>query len=209
MIKHIGRHGQKKIVIIYRKVPGEDHMALVVYSDLLPRIYHDTLMTVVESESGQQTVDLADVLFRNYMPDGTNCLHALHNQGLIKKVQTSQIVVTPNRNSSVRLDELNNLLDEMSKGKAAIEKLSEIEKNRNLPENSLTETTSIPNQPGALTDQDLAIQRLKQAEAMRADAERLLREADALQSEAAKLDPTVIKNDSVTKKKSVSKVKKG
>ena len=44
MIKHVGRHNNQKIVILFRKVPGEDHMALVTYSDLLPRMYHDEVM---------------------------------------------------------------------------------------------------------------------------------------------------------------------
>ena len=33
MLKHVGRHGEKKVVIAYNTVPGEDHMALVIYRD--------------------------------------------------------------------------------------------------------------------------------------------------------------------------------
>ena len=35
-IKHVGTHNNKKCVILFRKTPGEDHMALVVYSDSMP-----------------------------------------------------------------------------------------------------------------------------------------------------------------------------
>ena len=36
MIKHVGKHNDKKIAIVYREVPSEAHMALVVYTDTLP-----------------------------------------------------------------------------------------------------------------------------------------------------------------------------
>jgi hypothetical protein len=36
MIKHVGKHNQKRVAIVYRTVPDEDHMALVVYSESLP-----------------------------------------------------------------------------------------------------------------------------------------------------------------------------
>ena len=35
-IRHIGKHGDRKIAILYRQVPGEDHMCLVVQPDILP-----------------------------------------------------------------------------------------------------------------------------------------------------------------------------
>ena len=31
MIKHVGRHNERKIIIVYREVPNQTHMALVVY----------------------------------------------------------------------------------------------------------------------------------------------------------------------------------
>jgi hypothetical protein len=44
MLKHIGRHGDQKVVIAYNEVPGEDHMALVVYTEKLPDTLAHTLM---------------------------------------------------------------------------------------------------------------------------------------------------------------------
>ena len=35
MIKHVGRHNNKRVVIAYRQVPDEDHMCLVIYSETL------------------------------------------------------------------------------------------------------------------------------------------------------------------------------
>lgn len=208
MLKHIGKHGDKKIVVLYREVPGEDHMALVVYSDLLPRIYHDAVMGVLESAVGQQSESLADALFRNYMPDGVNSLEALHKNGLIKKIQTSQVIMTPTPASSVRLDELNSILNEMKKGEDAIKRLAEMDKNSGLttkkkraepqevgvPPSSRSIAAEVPASAGidgVLSDADLARSRLAQAEMMKKNAAAMLAEAERLAAEAADLDPTI------------------
>ena len=127
MIKHVGKHNNKKIVILWRKVPNEDHMALVLYSETLPRLIHDEVMKALESPIGQNAVAFSDVLFRTVMADGRNALEVLHKEGFIKKVPTSQVLVTPTVKSSVRLDELNNIMDEMEKGEEAIKRLRDID----------------------------------------------------------------------------------
>ena len=53
MIKHVGRQGDKKVVVVFREVPGEDHMALVVYPDQLQQNLHDDLMNAIQSAKGQ------------------------------------------------------------------------------------------------------------------------------------------------------------
>ena len=55
------------------------------------------------------------------MPDGQNLLGSIHGGGFFKKVQTKQVILTPNAKSSVRLDELNKILDQMAGGAAAWE----------------------------------------------------------------------------------------
>ena len=123
MLKHVGRHGEKKVVVAYNTVPGEDHMALVIYSDSLPSMLHDEVMKVIESPAGQTAKSLADALFRNIMPDGNNTLGALHKGGFLKKVQTKQVILKPNAKSSVRLDELNEILKKMEGSAEAAKKL--------------------------------------------------------------------------------------
>lgn len=225
MLKHIGRHGDKKVVVLYRQVPGEDHMTLVVYSDLLPRIYHDAVMTCLESAVGQQAESFADALFRNMMPDGINSLEALHKNGLIKKIATNQVIMTPTPSNSVRLDELNDILNEMKKGEEAIKRLAEMDKNAGLstkkrrndpgevgvPPSSRTKPAEVPpsaNLDGVLSDADLAKSRLAQAELMKKNAASLLAEADRLIQEAQSLDPTTTtKNVGPATKKKAAKVK--
>ena len=102
MIKHVGKHNNKKIVLLWRQVPNDAHMALVAYSDTLPRMIHDEVMRCLESAVGQNAKDLSDVLFRTVMGDGRNALEVLHREGFIKKVPTSQILITPTAKSSVR-----------------------------------------------------------------------------------------------------------
>lgn len=121
-IKHIGKHNSKKLIVVRRSVPNEDHMALVVYTETLPTATHDALMKAVESPQGQEAVDIDEVLFRTVTDEGQNLLTILHKQGFIKKVQTSHIIMTVGPNNNIRLDELNKLLKEMGvEGKDAME----------------------------------------------------------------------------------------
>lgn len=204
MLKHVGKHNDKRCVIIFRKVPELEHMALIVYSDLLPRMVHDEVMKAVESPQGQQATEISEVLFRTIMADGTNCLENLHRNGMLKKVPTNQVLVTPTTNSSVRLDELNDILDEMAKGEEAVKKLAELDSSRGLQtkkaprraeiqeigERKTREaqgnTSAADMLSGLLSNDDLAKQRIEQALKMEESAKQLLAEAARLKEEAQK-----------------------
>jgi hypothetical protein len=223
MLKHVGRHGDKKVVVLYREVPNEAHMCLVVYSDTLPRIYHDTVMSVLESPIGQQAESLADALFRSMMADGTNSLEILHKNGMIKKINTSQVIMTPTPAASVRLDELNDILNEMKTGEAAVKRLAELDAQKGMgsktkrkaelqevgvPPSSRTQSVVVPdNTSGVLSDADLASSRLAQAELMKKNAVTMLAEAERLINEATQLDPTTKTKNVGTAKTKKAKVK--
>jgi hypothetical protein len=218
MLKHVGKHNDKRCVIVFRKIPELDHMALVVYSDLLPRMIHDEIMRALESPQGQEARELSDVLFRTIMADGHNCLESLHRNGLLKKVPTNQVLVTPTSNSSVRLDELNDILDEMQKGEEAVKKLQEIDASRGMTgkqkprraeiqevgerrtREAQGNTSAADMLSGMLSDSDLASQRLEQAQKMEASAKQLLAEAERLKAEAQSLSPKVDNVGTETKK---------
>jgi hypothetical protein len=221
MLKHVGKHNDKRCVIVFRKIPELEHMALVVYSDLLPRMVHDEIMKALESPQGQEAKELSDVLFRTIMADGHNCLESLHRNGLLKKVPTNQVLVTPTSTSSVRLDELNDILDEMQKGEEAVKRLQDIDSSRGFTgkkaprraeiqevgERKTREaqgnTSAADMLAGMLTDKDLAAQRLDQAQKMEASAKQLLAEAKRLKAEAESLSPKV--NDVATETKKTKK----
>ena len=108
--RHVGKHGDRKVAIVFREVPNEVHMCLVTYTETLNQHVHDPLIKCIESDIGQNSEHLADALNRTYAKDGRPILQVLHLEGQLKKVQTSQIVMTPSPNQTIRLDELNKIL---------------------------------------------------------------------------------------------------
>lgn len=199
MIKHVGKHNQRKIAIVYKYIPDEEHMALIVYTDSLPQMIHDEAMRCLESAVGQDAKELADALFRTMMADGQNCLTALHRGGWLKKVPTNQVVVTPTSQSTIRLDELNKILKEMDAGEEAKQRMADIDANRGVKgvlsegrevgEPARTSSSSVNTSNEALSDIDLAKQRLDQANRMETEAKSLLAEAKRLKEEAKSLTP--------------------
>lgn len=206
MIKHVGRHNQRKVAIIYRQVPDESHMALVMYTDNLPMMVHDEAMKVLESEVGQNAKDLADALFRHIMPDGTNCLTHIHKAGYLKKVPCNQVIVTPTAKSTIRLDELNDMLAKIEAGGEAADRMANIDANRGtkgvlqegrevgMPASLQPQVaTTAAGINDTLSDADIAQQRIDQANRMEAEAKGLLAEAKRLKEEAKSLVPSKAK----------------
>jgi len=212
MLKHIGRHGDRKVAILFREVPNEDHMCLVVYPETLPTHIHDSIMKTLESAPGQQATNLAEALHRALLPDGRVQLEALHREGMIKKIPTNQVIVTPNAQSSVKLDELNRIVKEMEQGEAAVKRLAELdassglvdpfvkrEAEREFKRKQLEEAqrsnkftpTEVPSATDALDDRALASNMLAQAKRMEQEAKGLISEAARMKKEAERMAPGV------------------
>jgi len=197
-LRHVGKHGDRKVAVIFREVPGESHMCLVAYTELLNKHIHDPMIQCIESDIGQNSENLADALNRSYTTDGKIILQILHHEGQLKKIQTAQVVMTPQPNTVIRLDELNKILDEMKQGEEAVKRLAEMDKSAGMqtsadvirkmrgPQNQPVESTG-----DLLGDAHLAKQRLEQALKMENEAQGLLTEAKRLKSEAHQLDPNV------------------
>lgn len=215
MIKHIGKHNQKRVAILYRKVPDESHMALVIYTEALPMMVQDEVMKGLESELGQNAKELADALFRLTMADGTNCLTTLHKGGWIKKVPCNQVIVTPTARSTCRLDELNDLLDKLEAGGEAASQLADMDANRGIKGvktvkegRELGTPAALYNDApsadvvsaGVLSDSEIAQQRIAQATQMESEAKGLLAEAKRLKAEAASLKPARAKTSTAPAK---------
>jgi hypothetical protein len=113
-MKHVGKmkNNNAKVAVVYRTLPGEAHSALVVGTSGLQETFHDSLMSLIQSESGQGANELADVLAVRKFPDGSNMLSWLHTRGHLKKVPTNGVLMTPTTTSSIQLDELNRLIAE-------------------------------------------------------------------------------------------------
>jgi hypothetical protein len=205
MLKHVGRHGDRKVAIIFREIPGEEHMCLVIYPDVLPTHFHDTIMKVLESPVGQQESVLANALHRNLLPDGRVILEALHKEGMLKKISTEHVIVTPTANSSVKLDELNRLVREMEMGDEAVKRMRELDANAGIvpPEvkrraeaefkSKQANQPTVPQSPtSALDDKTLAADMLAQAKKMEVEAKGLIAEAARMKKEAERMFPGVM-----------------
>lgn len=204
MIKHIGKHGDRRVAIVFREVPGEEHMCLVVYPDVLPVAMHDSMMKVIESQPGQAAESLGDALFRSLFPDGRPMLQTLHAEGMIKKVQTRQVTVTPTATSHVNLDEMNGIIRKMKLGEDAIREMADLDANRGMTgkvrqKDDFGREVGAPNEfvrgsnvagsdaARALDDVALARDLESQAQRMAAEARSLLAESERLMKEAGTL----------------------
>jgi hypothetical protein len=191
MIKHVGKHDQRKCVLLFKEVPGEDDMCLIVYTDLLPKLVHDPVMRCVESEVGQNSNDITGPLQRTLMDDGRNVLNTIHANGYIRKVPTNQMILTPNSSTTIRLDELNKIMKDMASGEDATKRLADLDANAGMkdPAKALPESVPLVADGGVLTDASIAQGQLSQADRMAEDAQRLLNESASLREEAYVIAP--------------------
>jgi hypothetical protein len=133
-------------------------------------------------------------------------LETLHREGMLKKVEAKQIIVTPNAKSSVNLGELNEILAEMATGKDAADRLANLDKNAGLVDPTNKVQVESPSN-GVLNDNTLAQQQIAQATRMENEAKSLIAESKLLLKEAYKLDSSLkpkTKAKKVAKKKTPS-----
>jgi hypothetical protein len=183
-------------------------------------------MATIESDIGQNSEELADALNRQYTKSGDRILQVLHAEGMLKKIRTEDVVMTPGPNTSIRLDELNKILGEMAAGQEATKKLAEADaslgmqdpadvrrrregligdQNRPMP----TAGTNAPADPNmAMNDDVLARDFMAQAERMEADAKGLIAESKRLMKEAKAMMPKPARKTTAkktTRKKTAAK----
>ena len=215
MIKHVGKTNDRKVLVLYREVPGDTHMCLVVYPELLNASWQDAIQKVVESDVGQQANQLADALHRSMLPDGRPILETLHNERMIKKVRCSDVIMTPSTNATIRLDELNKLVNEMESGEAARKKMEENDAARGMVDPAVKrkaeaeykaeqlakqqaaesrfqtpETLNAP-QDGVLSDRAIAANMVLQAKRMEEEAKGMIAEAARMKKDAERMVPGV------------------
>ena len=188
-MKHIGRMKEtgRKVAVVFRTIPGDPHSALVVQTENIKDADHDKLMTLIESNTGQTADELADAMQRTPLGDGSMMLNAFHLTGKLTKVSTSDVEMTPDTASTISLDELNKMIAEqkgvgvadLAVGGSSVDTIATAE---TVPSGEASATVeAAKEQP--LTDQQLANN-------MRADADRLFKEATELRKQAEDLDPS-------------------
>lgn len=184
-MKHVGKmkNNNAKIVIVYRTIPGDSNSALVVGTQALMDSYHDSLMSLVDSDTAQQANELADVMSVRRFPDGSNMLQFVHANGLLMKVPTAGVLVTPDNKTSIPLDELNKIIAEQ-KG-ITLDQLS-IKDGSNSTVPTISEKAKAPAE--SVAEVVIAEAELSPAE-MRSKADALYKEAAKLRKEADEIDP--------------------
>jgi hypothetical protein len=228
MIKHVGRHGDRKVAIVFREVPNEAHMALVVYTETMAVGMHDRLMQVIETPEAQSAESLADVMNRQLFSDGRNMLQTCHGEGMLKKVQTKEITVIANSKSSVILSELNSIITEMKAGEDAVTRLQQLDNQSGmtgtvgqqddfgreigapaLPVNSAEIAGSDAAKAQALDDASISHDLLAQSKRMEAEAKALIAESKRLAKDAAAMKPKVVKTRAKTTRTKKAKTTDG
>jgi hypothetical protein len=191
-IKHIGRmkNTGAKVIVVFRTLPGDSGSALVLGTTTLSDSYHDALMTVLESDQGQDVNEFGEIMYTRMFSDGRPMLVAMQQDNRLQKVATDNVIMTPTPNHNVPLDELNVLIagqknmavDDLaglvsgataSKARAEVKTVVEVKE-------TPAPVRAQASQNEALTDLDIAKSYRSQADAMYKEAARLRKQADDL-----------------------------
>lgn len=187
-LKHVGRikNNKRKVVVAYRVVPNEPENCIVVTTENLMAEEHDALMKTVESHAGQTAYEFAEAMARTTLPDGRNMLSGFHSTGKLIKVSTKEVEMTPDRVTTIGLDELNHTI--ASQKGVSVEDLAikgnspQSKKADDTTTAVVSESVSVAEQAvdQPLSDEQLAAQYRSQADAMYKEAKRLREMAEDL-----------------------------
>ena len=180
------KNNSARVAVAYRTLPGEPNSALVVGVHGLGDSYHDYLMNVIESDSGQQANELADIIAARRFADGSNMLEYLHVNGHLKKVSTNSVLMTPDNQTLMPLDQLNELIAQQ-KG-VSVEDLAVTDGSQKSTKKADVKTKAtvvVEDEPTTAAD-------------MRSKADKLFKEAQALRKAADQMDPPKSKTKKIT-----------
>ena len=188
-MKHVGKmkNNSAKIVIVYRTLPGDPHNALVVGTNGLQDSYHDSLMTLMEEINTQNANELAEVLAVRKFPDGSNMLEYFHTRGHLKKVPTAGVLVTPNSQTSIPLNELNVIIAKQ-KG-IDVEDLAVTENGKPNKKKTKNESEVAAAVRSVVGDTPAGEATPKTPAEMRSKADALFKQAQQLRKQADQIDP--------------------
>ena len=114
--KHVGRivSTQQRVVVVFRQIPEEPDNCLLVDVEGLDSDMHNDLMNEVESIQAQEQDDFANHAHTHFFRDGRKMLETLHQEQKFIKLETNKVMMTPDANTNIRLDELNSKLNKFS-----------------------------------------------------------------------------------------------
>jgi hypothetical protein len=205
-LKHTGKikNTGNRVVVVFRTLPGESNMALVLPTATLPDQYHQSLMDLLETEMAQTAFEFGEIMFVRYFPDGRPILQAMQADNRLQKVPTDSVIMTPTPASEISLDQLNVLIAEQknctidelctfvqgaNKGKSEVADIAQVKD----VEKPTTVAPLKASENAVLSDKDIAKSYRSQADALYKEAAKLRKEADDLDPPAKKT--TKVKED--------------
>jgi hypothetical protein len=197
-LKHIGKlkNTGAKVLVVFRTLPGESHMALVLPVSQLPDQYHDSIMALVETDQAQDVFEFGEIMHIRPFPDGRPMLRAMQADGRLQKVPTDNVVMTPTPNSNVLLTDLNVLIAEQKN--CTIDDLCNFISGApavkpEAKEVAQVQDTETPAPVRAQAKDNTVLSDKDIAKSMRSQADALYKEAARLRKEADTLDPILKK----------------
>jgi hypothetical protein len=154
-------------------------------------------MGVIESESGQQANELADVLAVRRFTDGEVMLSWLHTRGHLKKVPTNLVLMTPTTQAQIPLNELNQLIADqrgISLEKLAVNDGSQQDKKSAKTKEIITDEVVVPVEVTEVIS-ELPVT----AADLRSMADKLSKQAAEMRRKADEMAPPVKKAAKVSK----------
>jgi len=211
MLKHVGQviNTGRRCLVVFRHIYSETgavtdpHSCLVVETDSLPDLIHQDVMRIVEGNPAQNTGNLYEVFTRERLSDGSPALNWMHQNQRLRKYPTDNIMLTPDSNTSLRLDKLNRIIEMQDAGLSQAEIDNAMVDDTDGPARKQTTASTTPTAPnqgqadGVLDDGAIAKSLLEQAKTFQA-------EADRLTSEAYDMDPSLKPKRGRPKKEAVA-----
>jgi hypothetical protein len=192
--KHVGRvrSTNKKVVVVFRTLPGDAFNCLIAPTENLPESYHDSLINLVESPAGQNANEFGEVMARSQFPDGSNMLAALHTQNRLIKVSTDQIDMIPNSGISVQLSELNQIIaDQMGTTIDALSIKSGITELKPETKSQVQDVATVKEVPATVTEEPTSFDTPEdEAKFYRSQADKLSKQAAEMRRKAEEIAPT-------------------
>lgn len=108
MIKHkgiINTTGQR-IILLFNRVPDDANSCLVLEYDRLTDAYKQNIVTLLESERGQQVPEFYMALSEMSFGDGLPMLNTLHQRGYITKAAIKDVILMPDNATRLPLEVL-------------------------------------------------------------------------------------------------------
>jgi len=179
IMKHVGTHGQKPCVVVFREVPNEPENCLIVETGTLEDQKHDDLMNVVQSLEAQESNNISEVLSRRNFTDGSNMLNDLHFSKKLIKVSANDVSLTPTPADSIPLADVNAEINKMETGS-------------NPPLNTEVAPETLERPAPVDTGAEGEAQGLLiQADLLEQDAKALMSDAESKRTQAYSMDPSL------------------